>query len=452
MIPAPSIPSQFRDFLRARIRLGSRFRARLAELNRTERLGSGDLEAFQLAALRQALVRAGRSVPYYRRLFADIGFDPAAISSLADLTSLPTIDKARVRERPAEFRDHSILFTTRGYTSGTTGTPLVVQRDLDSVIHENAMIWRQRLWFGVKPGDRIAVLRGEVVTPAANTGPPFWREDRFARELVLSSHHLAPQHAAAYHQALTRFAPAALYAYPSSAGELARLFRDQRLDPPPLRAVFTASETLRREDGEIIAHVFRAPVVDRYGNAERTLAGGHCERGGYHMWTDCTLLELLPAIEDSAEMVGTPLTGRAMPLFRYRTGDHATGGAPPCPCGRVFPVVERVEGRLDPLLVTPDGRRIGRLDHVWKGVEHISSGQIVQEADLTVRLKVVPEPGYSEVDRSLITAHARDRLGPGMNIIVEEVDRLPRTRSGKFQAVVSLVEESDDERSGGREP
>ncbi len=439
------IPASARDFARAAWREGRIFRALLAELGRTERLSSTDLAAHQLKGLQAVLLRAGRSVPFYREALARSGLDRTGVTSLADLARLPLIDKGVVRSRPRDFRDRSVHLVVRGYTSGTTGTPLTVYRDLRSVIHEHAMIWRQRLWFGVKPGERLAVLRGGVVAPAARRTPPFWHHDRFAHELLFSSHHLAPQHARAYHDALIRFAPAALYAYPSAAAELARLLRDQRLAPPPLKAVFTASETLRPEDAALIARVFRAPVVDRYGNAERTLAGGHCERGGYHLWTDVTLLELLPTRDGRAELVGTPLVGLAMPLLRYRTGDEAVVAAAECPCGRSFPVVARIEGRLDPLVHTRDGRRLGRLDHVWKGLAHVAAGQIVQEADLTVRLRVVPEAGYAAADRLALEAHARERLGPDHPIVIEEVDRLPRTPAGKFLAVVSHVPAQADE-------
>jgi len=214
--------------------------------------------------------------------------------------------------------------------------------------------------------------------------------------------------------------------------------------PWPLKAVFTASETLTDADRELIGRAFAAPVVDRYGNAERTLAGGHCERGGYHLWSDVTLPEFLPAPDrEASELVGTPLYGRAMPLFRYRTGDRALPATESCPCGRVFPTVARIAGREDPVLLTRDGRPIGRLDHVWKGIRHVAAGQIVQEADLTIRLRVVPEPGFSPADRADLLAQTQERLGKDLSILIEELPQLPRTRAGKFQAVVSLVPEAD---------
>jgi phenylacetate-CoA ligase len=102
-------------------------------------------------------------------------------------------------------------------------------------------------------------------------------------------------------------------------------------------------------------------------------------------------------------------------------------------------VVARFEGRLDDPLLLPDGRRIGRLDHIWKGIEHVAGGQIVQDADLTVRLRYIREPGFSERDRIRIEEQARARLGPDLKLVVEEIDRLPRTSGGKFLAVVSHV-------------
>jgi len=438
-----------RDWIRTQMRQGRAFRADFQEFLALEGLSPEGLLGHQRARLDHQLTRAARHVPYYQRWFATHRLQPCDCADPEHLTRLPLIDKSIVKAQSSDFRDRDLRLVFRGYTSGTTGSPLVVYRDLAGIVREHAMIWRQRHWLGVEPGDPIAVLRGELVTPVDRTAPPFWRFDRSANELVLSSHHLASAHLPAYLATLRSFSPVALYAYPSSARELARLVLQAGQTMVPLRAVFTASETLTDRDRELIGRAFRAPVVDRYGNAERTLAGGHCERGGYHLWSDITLPELLPDPDsDALELVGTPLYGRAMPLFRYRTGDWAyPARVPGCPCGRAFPTVARIAGREDPVLLTRDGRPIGRLDHIWKGIGHVAAGQVLQEADLTVRLRVVPEPGFSATDRAQLLAQAHDRLGKDLPIVIEELAQLPRTRSGKFQAVVSLVPEADRARA-----
>ena len=435
------IPAWMRDLVRARMRQGGHFQRLLADLERSAGYSPEDLEAHQVVRLRIQLARALRHVPHYRSLASTLR--PADIVRPGDIARLlPLLDRDRVRAAPDAFRDERVRLRFHGQTSGTTGSPLTVYRDLPSIVLENAMIWRQRRAFGVEPHDPIAVLRGELVTPLDQRQPPFWRIDRAANELILSSHHLTSAMLPAYLDRVRAFAPVALYAYPSAARELARLVAQSGQNLGPLKAIFTASETLSPADRELIGKVFGAPVVDRYGNAERTLAGGHCVQGGYHFWTDVTYAELLPDARAGGrlELVGTALYGHAMPLLRYRTGDFALpGSGAPCPCGSAFPTVARIEGRADPILLTADGRPIGRLDHVWKGIQHVGAAQIVQEADLSVRLRVIPEPGFSGHDRAQILAQARSRLGSGIPLGIEEVDRLPRTPAGKFQAVVSHV-------------
>ena len=53
-----------------------------------------------------------------------------------------------------------------------------------------------------------------------------------------------------------------------------------------------------------------------------------------------------------------------MPVIRYRVGDRLTltDVSLPCRRGRTFPVLASLEGRIDDVLHTADGRRIGRLD------------------------------------------------------------------------------------------
>ncbi len=81
------------------------------------------------------------------------------------------------------------------------------------------------------------------------------------------------------------------------------------------------------------------------------------------------------------EVIATGFANRAMPLFRYRTGDVATlrkhAG---CSCGRSRPIIEELDGRIEDYVVTPDGRRIGRMDHVFKDALLVKEAQILQSS------------------------------------------------------------------------
>ena len=128
-----------------------------------------------------------------------------------------------------------------------------------------------------------------------------------------------------------------------------------------------------------------------------------------------------------------------MPLIRYETGDRAALSAEPCPCGRGLPVIAGIEGRVDDVVITPDGRRIGRLDPVFKADRPIREAQIIQETRDTLRVLYAPTDAYTAADGAALIQRIHDRVGPEMTVVLEAVDAVPRTANGKFRAVVSRV-------------
>jgi phenylacetate-CoA ligase len=142
-----------------------------------------------------------------------------------------------------------------------------------------------------------------------------------------------------------------------------------------------------------------------------------------------------PAIE--GRLVCTTLANTAMPLVRYEIGDSAARRVDPCPCGCQWPALRAILGREDDVIVTPDGRRIGRMDHIFKGVRGIRECQVVQETTIRVLLRLVADADFS--GRDLLLTNARARLGQGMEVSIETVDRIPRTAGGKFRGVVNLT-------------
>jgi phenylacetate-CoA ligase len=140
-----------------------------------------------------------------------------------------------------------------------------------------------------------------------------------------------------------------------------------------------------------------------------------------------------------------------MPLIRYETGDCGALDPEegPCECGRTLPRLLRVEGRNDDILWTRDGRRVGRLDPVFKAGLHLKEAQIVQQSLDRVLVRLVPAAGYSEADERLITGQLKDRLGD-ITVGFETLDLIPRESNGKFRAVVCRL--TDAEKRGLLKP
>jgi phenylacetate-CoA ligase len=195
---------------------------------------------------------------------------------------------------------------------------------------------------------------------------------------------------------------------------------------------------------DAIVRAFGCPLRETYGSAEKVIAAGECESGRLHLWPEVGVVEVmdggaaLPAGR-CGDLVCTSLLDSDMPLIRYRTGDRGSiGDDGPCACGRTLPALASIEGRADDTVVTPDGRRVGRLDPVFKAGLPIREAQIVQDAPDHIRVRYVPDAGFTAASSRQIVRRLRDRLGD-MRVTLEPVDAIPRGANGKFRAVVSSI-------------
>lgn len=432
--------------IRRALREGSRFHEILREVEASQWYDQAEMRRLQLERLRRMLTHAYENVPYYARAWRKQGISPRDVGTIDDMARLPTLDKACVLQNLPSF-------VARGYrgpriaihTSGSTGTPLRLVQTLDAVISENAFVWRQLGWAGYKDGEPRAWIRGDMVVPFEQRQPPFWRLNRTERTLMFSSYHLAPQTADLYLEALEEFDPVLIQAYPSSIGYLAKYLQvtGRKYRGESLRAVVTSSETLTETDRRQVEESLGCKVFDYYGNAERVSLIQSCEQGKYHLASDYSLVELEPRESRLFEIVGTSFFNRLMPLIRYRTGDlveiDASEGR--CRCKRALPIVRSIIGRMDDYILTRDGRRVGRLDHIFKGIGNIAAGQLVQNEIDELVIRLVAYAGFGAQDRAKLVEQARQRVGADMKIRVELVADIPRTRNGKFQAVVCNVRE-----------
>ena len=424
------------------MREGRQFKSFLKEIEQTEYLTAADLATLRDAMLGKVLSHAVQHVPFYRNL--DLAGMLADSRPTDALSAFPIIDKAIVREQGSRFMaDNARHPLFKGSTSGTTGTPLVLYQDLAAINRENAFIWRQLKWAGMKPGARRAWIRGDLIVPVTVCSPPFWRMNHAENMLMFSSYHLSDNNAAAYVAALEKFDPVLIQAYPSSVAFLARWLdaNGREYSGAALKGIVTSSETLDAEQKTLIEQRFGCRVFDWYGQFERVAAIGTCEHGRQHIISDYSFVELLPAEDGLYEIVGTGFNNFAMPLIRYRTGDfvrlEATDSQ--CECGRHFPLVASIQGRADDVVKLPDGRHVGRLDHIFKGVDGILEAQIRQDQIDRIDIFVVPSAGYSTAVEIRLRTNASERLGGGVSIHVQAVNAIPRTRNGKLRGVICNV-------------
>jgi len=111
----------------------------------------------------------------------------------------------------------------------------------------------------------------------------------------------------------------------------------------------------------------------------------------------------------------------------------------PCPCGRPGDVFIDIDGRIEDYIVTPDGRLVGRMDHVFKGRYDIAEAQIIQDEIDALRVLVVPGNDWTDTSEEALFHELRSRLGSSMRFDVELTDQIAREPNGKLRAVKSSV-------------
>lgn len=415
------------------------FHMALEEIDAFRKLEVYEQQVEQMALLEEVLAVAEEVAWYREALKASRHVD----NPMERLKRLPLVRKEDVRRYPRAFCRRR-LGMIPAHTSGTTGTPLRLWRDWYSVAREEAGFFCWYVDHGYVGYEVMGVMRGDMVVPAGRREPPYGVRDVIFNRYVFSSYHMSDKTVGWYIEEMRRRGVRTLAAYPSSAYVLADYMRRGGVEPLGLKAVFLASETVLEWQREVIEQ-YLGPVQAHYGNAERVAWMTTCRAGCYHEDLQYGFVEYVPVGDGMYEVVGTGFINKAMPLLRYRTGDLAIepfGPEERCACGRYGPGCRQIIGRVDDLVVTEDGRKIGRLDHVFKGVEHVVAAQIVQETRRRLVVKVVRDEGYEGEDEDRIVARLRARVGEGMEIECRYVEEIERGPGGKFRAVVSMVREN----------
>lgn len=411
---------------------------------------SDQWNSWQQEKMAQMLFHASRNIPYYRQYW-EARRRNGNKASIELLENWPVLTKDAVRNQPHAFVASSANLRSQimEHTSGTTGKPMKFWVSPDAIRQWYALFEaRWRGWYGLSRHDRWGILGGQMVSPFTQKKAPFWVWNASMKQLYFSSYHIAPENIVSYLEAIQSYRLVYLLGYASSLYSLAQQALEQNLVIPALKAVISNAEPLYTHHREVISKAFQCSVFDTYGLSENVCAASECLHGKLHLWNEVGITEVLDTDSDeplpignSGRMVCTGLLNLTMPLIRYDIGDRGfLSTETVCTCGRSMPILGGIEGRNDDVILTHDGRRIGRLDPVFKADLPIREAQIIQENLKRVVVRFVPARGCTSTDLSTLVNRLRERLGD-MEIVLEAVEEIPRSANGKFRAVISNIKQ-----------
>jgi phenylacetate-CoA ligase len=431
------------------LRFGGSYQSHLRDYKSREHFSSKDWQAYQQTQLKDLLSICMKSVPYYRDTWSESEKQAAREGYLK---ALPLLEKGPLREGPQRFcrDDQHPLFKLTHHTSGTTGTP--IQSIWRISEYRNALALRESRsanWAGVSFSQPRATFSGRLVEPDPDRFKAVYRYNAVEKQVYFSAFHLKPEAAHQYVDALWKHKTKWLTGYAVSYFLLAKMILDQNLKVPELKAVITTSEKLTPSMRVVMQEAYGCPIYEEYSTVENALFASDCEKGRLHVSPDVSMVEILrpdgTACEpgEVGEVVTTCLMRSYQPLIRFRLGDLAAWDPEPCPCGRQMPVIKEVVGRIEDVVIGPDGRQLVRFHGIFTDQPHVIEGQIIQESLDNVTVRIVPSEGFIDADILDIKSRINKRLGHQVHIDVQLVERIQRTKVGKFKAVISKLNKTE---------
>jgi phenylacetate-CoA ligase len=418
----------------------------LKEMELADRLSAEESRRLQSAKLREFIGYCHRYVPYVAARMAEAGVTPADIRGPADLARLPLMTKADVRANRERLRSTIAGKLASFSTGGSTGEPLMFDLAKRRVAARVACRQRVDHWWGVSVGDPELAIWGSPIEASRQDWMRSLR-DRLLATRLLPAFEMNEAAMSRYLDILQKGPCRQIFGYPSAIYLLCLQARKEgrRLSRLGVRVVFVTGEVLFPYQRELIAETLGCPVANGYGGRDSGFVSHECPHGGMHVLDDAVVVEIIredgrPAPPgESGEIVVTDLYSHEAPFLRYVTGDTGAFAARACGCGRPSSLLERIEGRANDSVVTPDGRIVNSLALVYalREIEGIEQFRVVQQAVDRFHLQLACNGQYPADGEQRIRKGWAALLRAPVHVTFEYLPALAPDPSGKFRHVVS---------------
>ncbi|MCJ7631126.1 hypothetical protein MUP77_01800 [Candidatus Bathyarchaeota archaeon] len=400
------------------------------------------LRQLQNQKLSALITHSYAHVPYYRHLFQKNGLHPDDIQTVDDLPKIPVTRKTDLRDLPVEdilASDYTVDQCKVDRTSGTTGIPLTIYRDRKAELMGLLAIVRWQLECGDAITHKTIDLGSGTGLP---TNHPFQKVGIFRKKWVSPFIDVKTQI-----EEIKTYDPRTLVSYPTLLEELAKEIIEKDVRGLDIQLVFSMGENLDDPTRTLIHNALDAEVFNIYGTREVSRVSAECaQHQGLHIFAESNLVEITHEgepvqIGEEGEVMITNLYNHAMPFIRYATEDIGMLLGSECPCGNCAPLMQITEGRTKDRIWLPNGRMVSAAIpiEVLRYIEGLRQFQLVQEAYDRFLVHIIPGRKMAKTALDAIREQLTPILGD-VTITVEEVDHIPRERSGKLLQFISHVQ------------
>lgn len=418
----------------------------LVRMRRNVWLPIEKLRQIQQTKLGSLIHHAYKNVPYYRRLFDSVSIKPEDIKVPEDLLKVPITDRSMFKKSPDEFLakgvDKSRCIIE--YTSGSSGTPTYIYYRPEDRYHN--LIRQVRILFengyspryktiGIWDADEYEMTKRQVIQ----------RLGFFDRHLIPARLPLEQKM-----ERLRKIEPEVLYSARSVLKLIASVLLREGVKPKNLKILNSTGEVLDSGTRDLLARAFGVVPFDVYGAEEVGNIAWECsQHRGLHINLDCVIVEIIKdgkpvAPGEEGNVVCTNLHAFATPFIRYDLGDRGVASDRTCPCGRGFPLLERIKGRSEDVIVLSNGKLLDWFFFydfmLW--YKDIDEYQIIQESESSIQVVLASSESAFQAAVARFKKDFQGVFPPDVRLEFKRVDRIPHTNSGKLKSIVSKLRPS----------
>jgi phenylacetate-CoA ligase len=414
----------------------------LIRLLRNERRSLDELIHNQNIALQKLVRHSYNTVKFYKTLFDSHGLHPEDIKTFEDITKIPIIDKNTLQQNSFEdltskdYKKGKLIPVT---TTGSSGIMLkfFIDKRFDQL--RKAQFLRPYITNGRGLFDKTLVF--SAPKPAIK---------KWFQHLGFMAEKRVFYNTGTFEQIyeIQKIKPVIIQGCASVLNLIALMIIDKNIPIPKPRLVFTDSEVLTCNMKENIKKAFDAKVIDIYGTYETDNIAYEClNQNGYHIAADCVLMEFIRDGKktgpfEEGEIIVTVLNNFAMPFIRYNLHDIGSYSDRTCSCGRTFPLLNKIRGRSDNYIVTPEGQRIAFVNfgaYLHPLTKFVYEFQIIQEDISTFTVFIVPNNSFNNDECKNTVASVIYKYFPDADIDFKIVPSIKREGAGKLMTFISKV-------------
>jgi len=422
---------------------------------RMEEMPKAELQRMQYKLLKSLVYRLYSFSSFYHDRMKEQNVHPDDIRELSDVRKLPFMFKRDLRDSYPDriFTATQDELVRYHVSSGTTGKPTVVGYTQNDLNAWTTSLARGLTSLGLGRGDVIQVSYGYGLF-TGGLGMHYGAERIGATVLPTSVGNTERQ--IELMQDLGATAIACTPSYLLHIGEVAEKMGVNIKTDTKLRAGILGAEPWTEGMRNRIQDWLGIKAYDIYGTSE--LSGPmftECsEQKGFHIWSDLALVEVIdPKTEEpleageKGELTITILQKEALPMIRYRIGDISSMDEDVCPCGRTHPRVQRIQGRVDDMLIIR-GINVfpSQIEYALMAIPEVGQHfQIVVERkgaldDMLVRVELSKGSFSDKINdlmqvRQKVEHRLRNSLNVNVDVELVEPGSLPRFE-GKSKKVI----------------